>query len=174
MKWQLRTQKMTQSCALAGLFFFGSSAVAQDRVVVTGKCTGCERESSSYELSGRWSDRQIDPMVSVSMDADRGADGLTFQSPAEVKEWLKKEKAARCEASKAEEKRIAELVYQSDLAFYAQKANSSFAISAGPGGATVPAWVVKGKIYEECKAKYERVYNNKVSNAGSNEPSCKP
>ena len=100
MKWQFRVQKITQPCALAVFFFLGNSAMAQERVVVTGKCTGCERESSSNELSGRWSDRQIDPMVSVSMDADGGGDGLTFKSPAEVKEWLKKEKAARCEASK--------------------------------------------------------------------------
>lgn len=174
MKWQVRTQKATHSCALAVLVSFGGSAVAQERVVVTGKCTGCEEGPSSYEMSGRWSDRQIDPLASVSMDADRGGDGVTFKSPAEVKEWLKKEKAARCEASKAEEKRVAELVYQSDLAFCAQKANSSFGINAGPGGATVPAWVLNSKIYEECKVKYEREYNNKVNNAGSNEPSCKP
>jgi hypothetical protein len=175
MKWQFRIQKITQSYALVVLFFLGDSAVAQERVVVTGKCTGCEQESSSNELSGRWSDRQIDPMVSVSMDADRGGDGLNFKSPAEVKEWLKKDKAARCEASKAEEKRLAEMVYQSDLAYCTQKANSSFGISIGPlGGVTVPAWSLQKNIYEDCKKGAKAVYDAKVNNAGSNDASCKP
>lgn len=174
---QSRIQKTTQACALAVLFFFGNSALAQERVVVTGKCTGCDRAPNSNELSGRWGDRQIDPLMSVSMDADGGGGGdeLIFKSPAEVAEWLKKEKAARCEAKKAEEKNQAQLVYQNDLAYCAQKANSSFGITVGPfGGVTVPAWVLKSNMYQECKTKFEKEYNTKVNNAGSNEPSCKP